>query len=506
MKRYVDYIRDIIIIFSDDDVKEFKNFIQRQRSKKERMDLKLFELLRKDENLKPSQICTTLYGHSKNMNAYHSVRKRLLKQLMEFIVLKRMEVDTTSASSIMGLLSVSHFLFENNQSDTAWFYLLKCEEIALKNEQFDLLDNVYNAQIAHANEENAPSINGIIANWKKNKELADQDERANVAKMLIKINLDKKIKEDENIDINKEINDVLEEYNLNDVVFERPRLLYNFLSIVRSSVLTSKDYVSFQPIVMDLYHEMYNKGLFQKKDHFYKLSIEYMICHVLYRSRHFKSCLEYLEIFKESILAYNKSHYQLFWSKYVLIYAAAKSYNGDHNTSVEILTEELNKIKKQEQPEALDMRLNLAVYQFQQENYSDTIHTMLAFEHSDSWYVKKMGKEWVMRKNLIDLLTQYEKGNIEIAMNRIASFKKNNKAILNLPMYQRIKTFLGFVQDCIDKPYWVASQDYYDYVDNTLERWPVEKEDLQAMAFYCWLKSKMIKRSYYNVLVETVNE
>jgi hypothetical protein len=505
LKRYVDYIRDIIIVFSDDDVKEFKNFLQRQRSKKERMDLKLFELLRKDENLKPSEICTKLYGNSKNMNAYHSVRKRLLKQLMEFVVLKRMEEDTTSASSIMGLLSVSHFLFDNNMSDTAWFYLMKCEEIALRNEQYDLLDNVYNAQIEHANDENAPPVEGIIQNWKKNKDLADQDERANVAKMLIKINLDKKIKEDESIDINKEINDVLEEYQLNDVVFERPRLLYNFLSIIRSSVLTTKDYVSFQPIVMDLYHEMERKGLFQKKDHFYKLSIEYMICHVLYRSRKFKSCLEYLEIFKTGILAYNKSHYQLFWSKYVLIYAAAKSYDGDHNTSVAILTEELNNTKKQESPTALDMRLNLAVYQFQQENYSATISTMLDFEHSDSWYAKKMGKEWVMRKNLIDLLTQYEKGNTEIAMNRMATFKKNHKSMLKSPMYKRIRTFLGFVQDCIDKPYWVATKEYYEYVDNTLERWPVEREDLQAMAFYCWLKSKMAKKSYYYILVETVN-
>ena len=72
-------------------------------------------------------------------------------------------------------------------------------------------------------------------------------------------------------------------------------------------------------------------------------------------------------------------------------------------------------------------------------------------------------------------------------------------------MYRRIRTFLGFVQDCIDKPYWVATKEYYDYVDKTLERWPVEKEDLQAMAFYCWLKSKMIKKSYYYALVETVN-
>ena len=44
---------------------------------------------------KPSEICKALYGSDTNMNAYHSVRKRLLKQLMEFVVLKRMDEDTS---------------------------------------------------------------------------------------------------------------------------------------------------------------------------------------------------------------------------------------------------------------------------------------------------------------------------------------------------------------------------------------------------------------------------
>ena len=32
----------------------------------------------------------------------------------------------------------------------------------------------------------------------------------------------------------------------------------------------------------------------------------------------------------------------------------------------------------------------------------------------------------------------------------------------------------------------------------------MEQEDLQAMAFYAWIKAKVYKKDYYQVLLETV--
>ncbi|MCB9195434.1 MAG: hypothetical protein H6600_07755 [Flavobacteriales bacterium] len=505
MTKYVDYIKDIIISLSDDDVKEFRTFIQRQRSKKLRIDLQLFNILLKDKNLKAREICKLLYGNDSNMNAYHSIRKRLLKQLMEFLVLKRMDDDTTASSYIMGLISISQFLFENSQSETAWHYLLKAEELALKNEQYDLLDNIYNLQIEQANHKSAPVIESIIENWRTNKHLADEDERANVAKMIIKYNLEKKIKEEVALDLHMEIDKVLEEYQLDSVMLERPKILFNFLSIMRSAALASKDYASFAPVIIDRYLETEQKSLFKKKDHYYKLSILYMICHVLYRSRKFELATEYLDKLKIEMEAHKRSHFTLFFPKFILLSAAVESYSGNNKKSIKLLENESEEIEKLSLLDSLNLSLNLVVYHFQQENYSEALRTLLRFEHNDSWYIKRMGTEWVMRKNLIEILTHFEKGNTDLALSKIQNFKKNHKDILQLPMYSRIKTFLGFVQDCIDKPFWVASKDYYDYVDNTLERWPLESEDLQAMAFYCWLKSKMLKKPYYFVLVETVN-
>ncbi len=502
---YIDNIRDIVRSLTEDEKKEFRAFINRQRVRKNRKDLDLFEIMCEDEVYKARDIVERLYGKI-NMNAYHSIRKRLLKHLMDFVVIKRMDMDTTASSSVMGLLSISQFLFDNSNNRTAWHYLVKAEELAINNELYDLLDNIYNVQIANASDANAPELNRIIERWKENKRLADEDERANVAATIMKMELSKAKLNADTLDLEKEVAAVMKEYNLDEATIERPKLLYNILSIVRSAVLVQKQYFKFEPLVIEKFEQVKSSIGFQKKDHFYKLSILYMICHVLYRNRKFDEALVYLEEFLENIQQYNRSYYVLFYPKYALLYSATRSYMGYNEMAIKILEETFEKdVDKFAINHKLDMKLNLAVYYFQQEDYRSANKVLHSFQHTDGWCQKKMGKEWVARKNLIEIIVQFEMGNVEIALNRIRSFERLYADFLKLPMYARTKTFLGFIKVCIDKPYWISTEEFTETVTATIERWPFEQEDLQAMAFFCWLKAKMLKKGYYQVLVETVH-
>jgi hypothetical protein len=83
--------------------------------------------------------------------------------------------------------------------------------------------------------------------------------------------------------------------------------------------------------------------------------------------------------------------------------------------------------------------------------------------------------------------------------------RKQHEQLLQLPIHQRSKVFIDLIEQFIDKPYLVTTSEFDEYLNHILDRWPKEQEDLQAMTFYCWLKSKMLKKDYYTVLVETVN-
>lgn len=237
---YVDNIKDIIHLLNSDDKKEFRSFINRQKSKKNRKDLELFEILCETKSYPAKEIVKQLY-EGLNMNAYHSIRKRLLKHLTDFIIVKRIDEDTTSSSSIMGLLTLSRFLFENDNDRLGWIYLIKSEQLAINNEQFDLLDNILNVQIENASSEYAPKIHQIIEKWKTNKSLADEDERANIANAILQIKLDEYRLQGKSIEIQKEVTKVMYEYDLYNAALERPKIIHNLLAIVRSSILAKKE-------------------------------------------------------------------------------------------------------------------------------------------------------------------------------------------------------------------------------------------------------------------------
>ncbi|PJA08730.1 MAG: hypothetical protein COX70_02975, partial [Flavobacteriales bacterium CG_4_10_14_0_2_um_filter_32_8] len=57
----------------------------------------------------------------------------------------------------------------------------------------------------------------------------------------------------------------------------------------------------------------------------------------------------------------------------------------------------------------------------------------------------------------------------------------------------------------IDSPLLLKDQKFIEYIENTLVKIPVEQEDLQAIAFYSWLKAKMTKSNYYDVLLNIAN-
>src|SRR5690606_21516520 len=139
----MDDLQTTIETFSADDIREFAYFIQRQKKKKVRKDYELFKLLLHQKNLKPQEIISRLYPSAENTVAYYALRKRLMQQLTDYIVLKRMGEDPTAGSTVMGLLSLAQYLLNSGADKLAWNTLRKAEKIAQQNEQFNLLNSVY---------------------------------------------------------------------------------------------------------------------------------------------------------------------------------------------------------------------------------------------------------------------------------------------------------------------------------------------------------------------------
>jgi len=499
----MDKLQELINTFSEDDKREFRLFINRQKNKKQRKDLDLFELINKQVPAK--EIQSTLYK-SPNKVAYHTLRKRLLKHLTDFIVLKQIDSDTTATSSIAGLISLSSYLFKNQSNNFGWRTLKKAEQTAIDNEQYELLNNIYHLQIEESDSEHAPDINDIYKKWKINKELVNENEKANIAYNFIKKELNnvKMTGEDKNLE--KIIDNLLKKYELNDLVFKRPHILYKVLDLTRRVMLSRKDFYSFEPYIIKTYKKLEDSFGFSKRNHFYKINILYMISHILYRNRKFEESNEYLQSMHDNMEEYNHSYYQQFYPKYIMLKAANFAYLNQNLKSIETLVDiKENEIKKMTTVDQLNIKINLIVYYFNQELYKKANYIMQTLNHSDKWLEKKIGVEWVLKKNLIEIILQYELGNIDIVLNRIRMFERSYSGLFQHPIYKRVNIFIQMIKTIIDTPLIMQNQVFIDKVQSTLVIQESDQEDLQAMAFYGWLKAKMMNLNYYDVLLNIVN-
>lgn len=500
----MDYLAEIVQTFSKDDAASFAFFVHRQKQKKDRKDLELFRLLQARPDIKPLEAQLKLYPHG-NKEAYQQLRKKLHKHITDFLVLKRIDNDTTSVSQIMGNISLARYLFEHQSEKLAWKYLEKAIVLAKKNEQYEQLNTIYTIHIEHSESAFAPDLQEILENHKRNKELVEQNERANIAYSIIKQQLRKVKLIGTSINFDYVVSSTLESQGLSFAFYKRPRIFFQVMNIFRSAIVAKKDYYSFEPFLIENYTRFNVTTGFAPQHTEYKVNLLYMIAHTLYRNKKFNDSLRYLEDLIEAAKGMSRAFVLKHYPRYITLYSANHFFTANSAQAIQVLEDCLvDEEVKLEIHEQANILLNLSFYYVYQNSYKEANKRLLQIFHSNAWCEKNLGKEWVLKKDLVEIIIQYELGNVDIALNRIRTIERKND-IIQIEPYTRVATYLKLIKKLIDAPQEVSSESFIQYVEESFDWVPMEQEDLQAVMYYAWFKSKMVRRDMYSVLLDLVN-
>ena len=146
--------------------------------------------------------------------------------------------------------------------------------------------------------------------------------------------------------------------------------------------------------------------------------------------------------------------------------------------------------------------LNLSTYYFYKGDYRSAHQRMLALRHTDSWYEEQMGTEWLLKQKLIELLIFHELEEVDLTESRLRAINRKYKELLSLPRYRNAAAFLELVKRYSHRLHEIESSELEEMVEVSWEWLPKEQEDLQAMMFYAWIKSKIVGESSYEVLIQ----
>ncbi len=522
----MDDLRTTLLTLSADERREFGVFIQRQRRKAGgRQDLRLYELLVQAKALAAPQLITRLYPDDPNPVAYYALRKRLLRHLTDYLLLRQRQQDTTAAASVRGQLTLAQYLFEAGIPRLAWSTLRKAEKLAADNEQYEPLNAVYNLQIQYADSPYAEPLPEIIARRRINKKAADEEERANIADSLLRQRLRQARKQGRAAaPLDALMQDLLVEYDLQEAFARSPSLLCRLMSIARSAMLVRRDFASFAVFIERCYGLMERRHGFAPAQRSYQLRLLYMLAHALYRSRHFAQSVAYLEQGRALLHGSRSGQLAEFVPRFTFLLAANLAFLRRNSESIALLEQALHATPALPVAEELTARLQLTFHHFADGNFSKANQVMFRLGRTDHWLEKNLGLVWLLNKSLGEMLIQLELGYEDLALGRLKAVERSlheqfpalpatpetagQPATEAVPLggpYRYIIAFLELVEEIIEDPTAARQPAFAGRVAALPNLMPLEREDLQALSFYSWLLARMQGRPYYEVLLEVAN-
>jgi hypothetical protein len=514
----MDDLRTTLLTLGPDDRREFGQFMQRQRRKTSgRQDVRLYELLLRPKELTTAQLVAKLYPDEPNPVAYYALRKRLLRHLMDYLLLRQRQQDATAATSVHGQLTMAQYLFEVGIPRLAWAMLRKAEKLAQANEQYEPLNAVYNLQIQFADSPHAEPLEEIIRRRHHNKKAADEEERANIADSLLRLRLrEARTKGRAALPFDTIMQQILKEYDLQDAFARSPSLLCRLMSIARSAMLVRRDFASFAPFIERCYRLMERRHGFAPAQRGYQLRLLYMLAHALYRARRFADSVAYLE--QGQLLLEQPGARQAtleLGSRFTFLLAANYAFLQRNAESIELLEKALRTRAHLSEREELTARLQLAFHQFAENQFAKANQNIIRLDRSDHWLEQHMGLEWLLKKSMGEMLILCELGHSDLALVRLKALERTlrerfpaTEGTADAPAvpiggaYRYVLYFLSMVREILDDPDVAQHPDFRLRMRQMPAMPPAESEDLQSQSFFAWLRARTEGRPYYQVLLE----
>ena len=500
----MDSIQEIISTLNEEDCSGFRRFLKRTKGNEDRKDLQLFNLFVSNENESTRHFELELYPKGNNVS-YQAVRKRLTRLLTRFIALKLMDSDSSDASHVLSLVNMARYLFGHNLGHQAWKYLIKAERAADKNELFEILNTIYVLQIQHLPTNSPMNHEELIEKWKKNKKQLEDTEQGEIALSLVSRKIDEAGKMGEYQSIDSLIKASLNDLNLEEDYLLQPRFVYHIASMNRKKMLREKDYFNLEPFLIEQFELINNRSGFRQKHNYFKLGFLYMICHTLFRNRKFEESFDYLNSLEKELESAPKSLQNEFYPKTILLKANLFLFQNKLSLSIQLLEKTYKKPPVIfSQKDRLNVITNLGVAYFYNEEPLKTKKVLLEINHSDKWCEKIMGKEWVLKKSIMEVILHIELEEQSLVDSRLRYLQRSFRDVLIQPKYKRVATYIKFLRRIGDAPIPNKMELIEKEIEGSFEWIPMEREDLQAIAFYAWLKSKVTNKTQYELLLELV--
>lgn len=491
-------IGEIINLMDGLDKKAFESHLKNKNKRIDVQNIKLFKLLETDDIIAINKI----YGT--NNAAFHALNKRLYDNLVAFMANRTFVNNTGEAHEVLRLLVVSRLFLEHKLTKTAFKCLARAEVKALDLEHFSLLNEIYHTQIQYAHLQPAQNLDALIEKFNVNTKKLRREEQLNVGYALLRRELTDIVHKGKVIDFREFIMGTVNRLgiSLNEALTFKS--LYQILFIANEYASLNSNFTLVEPFVQKSYNFIAGKEDMAGKQLYYHIYILYFMANIYFRNRKFSESEAVLTIMYSQMQQQNKQYYQLFSQRYYLMLSLNKNYNGDPAGAMAVAEKALKDAnKKTDVSDVHDLRLAMIVFCLLREDKSVSTY-MRQYTHTDSWYEKKLGMLYAIRKSLVEILMHIQFENTELALSRIKSFKRRYKKYLAEVNESRVMDYVLLLERYVLKPEIAATAQFKHTIEAMIK--PDVQEDIFVLSFIGWMLAKAYKKPPYDVTIALMHD
>ncbi|WP_111685364.1 hypothetical protein [Winogradskyella tangerina] len=491
-------LNSIVNTFNHEEQQKFIGYLQQRNKRKDTKNIQLFKLMCIPEMTSKS-ICQQLYQKD-HCNAYHALRKRLFQSLIDFTANKNLEDENSIDMQIIKYILASRTYLLQKNYDIAYKILDKAELLADEHLLYPILNEIYHTKIQYAPNYSKINLEELIKKQQENRVKHQLEDQLNIVYAQLKKVLDTFVYKGEALNFEEELESILANSNIELNKSLSFKSLYQILAIANISASITRNYFEIENFVLKSYSILKNKKETDKQL-YYQIRIVYIIANTLFRNKKFEESLKYINEMEELMTLKKGLYYKEFILKKTLVEALNYNYLEFQDHAIG-LVDDIIKKKHHDIESLLDLHLSLLMFYFQQEDFQKAKTVLSKFYHTDKYYIEKAGIDWVIKKNLTEILLYIEIKDEDLLQSRIKSFKRNYSKYLKETGQERILKFLNFSEQLYNHPNLIKNKTFAKKIRITLETTSTLSEDIFVISFYSWLKSKLTKQSIFSTTLE----
>jgi hypothetical protein len=480
---------------------EIKGFRWSQRHlEKDSMELQLFDYLVEHPMASRDELMNLFYEKNKR-DALDQLRKKLIKKLYTYIVTELIQDEDKAQGVALGQMILCHEMAGRKAVEVVKHFMNRAEKKALDHRLYTILDVIYHFQNQQANFLNI-SLEELSEKEVKNNQINAKIRKLDGAITSMSIKLQKMKQKGEVLDPDEIIREVSRDLLLEHHELNNPAFQLRIVALFRSAIVSLKDYMKLEPMLLRIYRTLKESNAFSKGDQMRELLFLYMLSHTYYRNFNFGEAEKWHIVMGQMLPSGAWINLSLFL-KYTALEAAIAAATGRNELAIEIVEKiHVHRPEVISQREWHNLELSLSVYYFNASDYRKSTRLLNDMQCHAAQMEEWMGKEWCFKLDMIQLIALYEYGKTELAVNHHARMRKRYAGFLKDPAYDHAGVLLRMVGRIVRNADVTKTTRFQNDVKKAWinrEEW---QYDIQAVAFFCWLKSKLLSVAYYSLLTQ----